>query len=138
MTNSKPETSIQAQFTATLPLVGFYMTIRPVHEANYMHCIHTYSIEIVCTISDLHTREQSGAAEVCWAHNPEVDGSKLSSAISFGKTFILDFSSYSSQQKSAILAISGSGLIDGRFQISLCLYGNVASNATTANNDQAI
>ena len=26
-------------------------------------------------------REQSGAAEACWAHNPEVDRSKLSSAI---------------------------------------------------------
>ena len=24
--------------------------------------------------------EQSGAAEACWAHNPEVDGSKPSSA----------------------------------------------------------
>ena len=27
------------------------------------------------------TIKQSGAAEVCWAHNPEVDGSKPSSAI---------------------------------------------------------
>ena len=26
------------------------------------------------------SREQSGAAEACWAHNPEVDGSKPSSA----------------------------------------------------------
>uniref|UniRef100_H2XKD2 Uncharacterized protein n=1 Tax=Ciona intestinalis TaxID=7719 RepID=H2XKD2_CIOIN len=25
-------------------------------------------------------RKQSGAAEACWAHNPEVDGSKPSSA----------------------------------------------------------
>ena len=25
-------------------------------------------------------QEQSGAAEACWAHNPEVDGSKPSSA----------------------------------------------------------
>ena len=27
------------------------------------------------------SRQQSGAAEACWAHNPEVDGSKPSSAI---------------------------------------------------------
>lgn len=34
--------------------------------------------------------EQSGAAEACWAHNPEVDGSKPSSAI--GTNFALLFS----------------------------------------------
>ena len=27
-----------------------------------------------------HALQQSGAAEACWAHNPEVDGSKTSSA----------------------------------------------------------
>ena len=27
--------------------------------------------------------QQSGAAEACWAHNPEVDGSKPSSANTF-------------------------------------------------------
>ena len=32
-------------------------------------------------ISSMH--QQSGAAEACWAHNPEVDGSKPSSANRF-------------------------------------------------------
>ena len=37
-----------------------------------------------CGRSRLRRRgEQSGAAEACWAHNPEVDGSKPSSAKSF-------------------------------------------------------
>ena len=31
--------------------------------------------------------KQSGGVETCWAHNPEVDGSKSSSA----STFLLDF-----------------------------------------------
>ena len=35
----------------------------------------------------VESREQSGAAEACWAHNPEVDGSKPSSATFF--TFLL-------------------------------------------------
>ena len=30
---------------------------------------------------DTSQYEQSGAVEACWAHNPEVDGSKPSSAI---------------------------------------------------------
>ena len=32
--------------------------------------------------------EQSGAAEACWAHNPEVDGSKPSSAKDFVKSWV--------------------------------------------------
>ena len=35
------------------------------------------------TLNTLHRVEQSGAAEACWAHNPEVDGSKPSSASCF-------------------------------------------------------
>ena len=31
----------------------------------------------------LRCEKQSGAAEACWAHNPEVDGSKPSSASCF-------------------------------------------------------
>ena len=46
----------------------------------YVHCINIQSIDIVGTISAMHEQEQSGAAEACWAHNPEVDGSKPSSA----------------------------------------------------------
>ena len=33
----------------------------------------------ICVLS-LTGSQQSGAAEACWAHNPEVDGSKPSSA----------------------------------------------------------
>ena len=36
-------------------------------------------------------KKQSGAVEACWAHNPEVDRSKLSSAIFF---FLYFFSFY--------------------------------------------
>ena len=35
--------------------------------------------EYVTRISGI-AHQQSGAAEACWAHNPEVDGSKPSSA----------------------------------------------------------
>ena len=31
----------------------------------------------------LHYQQQRGAVEACWAHNPEVDGSKPSAAIIF-------------------------------------------------------
>ena len=35
---------------------------------------------IVCCFKTLSTSEQSGAVEACWAHNPEVRGSKPRSA----------------------------------------------------------
>ena len=39
----------------------------------------SYVLQILKTI----IREQSGAVEACWAHNPEVRGSKPRSAINF-------------------------------------------------------
>ena len=36
-------------------------------------------------------REQRGAVEACWAHNPEVDGSKPSAAMSFFPSLSLPF-----------------------------------------------
>ena len=35
--------------------------------------------------------EQSGAVGACWAHNPEVDGSKPSSAIVFSQVLVLRY-----------------------------------------------
>ena len=42
--------------------------------------------------------QQSGAAEACWAHNPEVDGSKPSSATSFSSFFFV-FSFFNPHKK---------------------------------------
>ena len=38
-------------------------------------------------LTDISPVKQSGAVEACWAHNPEVDRSKLSSAKSFWVKF---------------------------------------------------
>ena len=72
----------------TAAISGFRLT-RYVLHTYLIHCI-----EIVGPISIFRYQEQSGAAEACWAHNPEVDGSKPSSAISIAKTCILDWSTY--------------------------------------------
>ena len=51
-------------------------------------------LQIYCTIYSLKlptdSQEQSGAVEACWAHNPEVRGSKPRSA----NTFLILLSSY--------------------------------------------
>ena len=46
-------------------------------------------------------QEQSGAAEACWAHNPEVDGSKPSSA----KTALLRYMRCSYLEKSCLSCV---------------------------------
>ena len=50
--------------------------------------------------------KQSGAAEACWAHNPEVDGSKPSSAIfrSF-QCFSLKMNSIYNQNQVSLAAV---------------------------------
>ena len=49
-----------------------------------MHNISGIQTDDVLTMKSWHhSRQQSGAAEACWAHNPEVDGSKPSSARCF-------------------------------------------------------
>ena len=45
--------------------------------ALYVRCNKGITLNVWCRV------EQSGAAEACWAHNPEVDGSKPSSASCF-------------------------------------------------------
>ena len=52
-----------------------------VYDKILLDTVQNLDIEGSDSIS--HKAEQSGAAEVCWAHNPEVDGSKPSSAKHF-------------------------------------------------------
>ena len=49
------------------------------------------SFESKQLISAQETVKQSGAVGACWAHNPEVDGSKPSSATDFFSFFFFSF-----------------------------------------------
>lgn len=46
-----------------------------------------FSLELIINHTLLRGGEQRGAVEACWAHNPEVDGSKPSAAMFFFQKF---------------------------------------------------
>ncbi len=61
-------------------LTSWFAQIRKFYDNK--DCISDYGCHkgVITEYVAVLLREQSGAAEACWAHNPEVDGSKPSSA----------------------------------------------------------
>ena len=62
--------------------MSYYETRLKIFLQAFENCILTniYGEFEITTILRTHVKQQSGAEEACWAHNPEVGGSKPPSA----------------------------------------------------------
>ena len=70
------------------------VTRLPKLQIKCSHLSHAHFDKLQCYVKALYIHKQSGAVEACWAHNPEVRGSKPRSAKSVFLLEKLSFPAY--------------------------------------------